>query len=361
MKKISLTDIFTTSHRSSRTNIDRFTQRGISNTYLATTTLNTNLRSSRLENRIVSSTPFRILDAPNVYDDFYINILDWHTDNIYIGLGHSVYQYNCNTKKVNEIYASQNQNVTAVKANEKNVCIGLEDGQIVIMQDEIEVRKFMVDETRVGCIDIYGSCITIGTHNGNLANYDLNSGKVVSMISAHCGQLCGMKWSPDGRFLATGGNDKTVRVWKAGYNIARCSLKAHRSAVKAMAWCPWRTSILATGGGTNDKTIKEWDITTSTIENTIDVDSQISSLHYSGKYKELISSHGYSENNIVLRKSGNLKKICEFGKHEGRVLNTAINENGSELVSVGSDENLKFWKLYEEAPGNTKRNSLCFR
>lgn len=361
MKKISLTDIFTTSHRSSRSTQDRFTSRGIRNTYLASATLNTNLRSSRLESRAVATTPYRILDAPGIYDDFYLNLLDWHHDDIYIGLGQSVYQYNCVTKKVGEICTAQNTNITAVKAGGESVCIGLENGQVIIMQNEIEVKRITVDETRVGCLDMCGSLVTVGTHSGNLANYDLKSGKIVSLVSAHRGQLCGMKWSPDMKLLATGGNDKTVRVWRAGYNIPRGSLKAHKSAVKAIAWCPWRSSILATGGGTNDKTIKEWDVTTSLIENTIEVESQVSSLHYSGKYKELISSHGYSDNNIVLWKSGNLKKICDFGKHEGRVLNTAMNEKGSEMVSVGTDENLKFWKLYEEVPENRKRESLCFR
>ena len=38
--------------------------------------------------RIIPSTPERILDAPNLIDDYYLNLLDWSVDNVLsIGLG----------------------------------------------------------------------------------------------------------------------------------------------------------------------------------------------------------------------------------------------------------------------------------
>jgi cell division cycle protein 20 (cofactor of APC complex) len=30
----------------------------------------------------------------------------------------------------------------------------------------------------------------------------------------------------------------------------------HTAAVKAIAWCPWQSSLLATGGGSSDRTIQ---------------------------------------------------------------------------------------------------------
>jgi cell division cycle protein 20 (cofactor of APC complex) len=40
--------------------------------------------------------------------------------------------------------------------------------------------------------------------------------------------------------------------------ILRKSCLGHTAATKAMSWCPWQENILATGGGTNDKSIKYW-------------------------------------------------------------------------------------------------------
>jgi len=40
----------------------------------------------------------------------------------------------------------------------------------------------------------------------------------------------------------------------------RYSLLGHKAAVKALAWCPWQRNLLATGGGTNDQTMRFWNI-----------------------------------------------------------------------------------------------------
>ncbi len=46
----------------------------------------------------------------------------------------------------------------------------------------------------------------------------------------------------------------------------RSSCEGHSAAVKAMAWCPWQSNGLATGGGSNDRTIRFWNTDTSNHE-----------------------------------------------------------------------------------------------
>jgi len=60
--------------------------------------------------------------------------------------------------------------------------------------------------------------------------------------------------------LASGGNDNLIFVWeqRMGKHIGK--LTDHTAAVKALAWSPHKNSLLATGGGSTDKTIKQWDI-----------------------------------------------------------------------------------------------------
>ena len=62
--------------------------------------------------------------------------------------------------------------------------------------------------------------------------------------------------------MASGGNDNLLAVW--GAEGGQCfssaapslSLTAHQAAVRAVAWCPWQSHTLASGGGTNDRCIK---------------------------------------------------------------------------------------------------------
>ena len=53
------------------------------------------------------------------------------------------------------------------------------------------------------------------------------------------------------------------------------SLAGHQAAVKALAWCPFQSNLLATGGGTADRTIRFWNTCTGAQLNSIDTGSQV--------------------------------------------------------------------------------------
>lgn len=65
-------------------------------------------------------------------------------------------------------------------------------------------------------------------------------------------------FSPDESQLAIGGNDNLVTVWNIQdwKNPTLVYRMPHKAAVKALAFCPWCPSLLATGGGSQDRTIR---------------------------------------------------------------------------------------------------------
>lgn len=75
-----------------------------------------------------------------------------------------------------------------------------------------------------------------------------------------------------------------------------------QAAVKALAWCPFERNLLATGGGTADRCIKFWNGANGALLNSVDTGSQVCSLLWSKHEKELLSSHGFSENQLCLWK-----------------------------------------------------------
>lgn len=54
----------------------------------------------------------------------------------------------------------------------------------------------------------------------------------------------------------------------------------HCAAVKALAWSPHQNSILATGGGSTDKTIKLWNINENKCLRSIDTGSQVCTMAF---------------------------------------------------------------------------------
>lgn len=85
-------------------------------------------------------------------------------------------------------------------------------------------------------------------------------------------------------------------------NKPRHTFTQHRAAVKALAWCPLERNLLASGGGTKDKSIKFWDTNTGTELCGLKTSAQICSLIWSKNSKEIVSSHGYEKNELFVWK-----------------------------------------------------------
>nr|XP_027201327.1 cell division cycle 20.2, cofactor of APC complex-like [Dermatophagoides pteronyssinus] len=107
-------------------------------------------------------------------------------------------------------------------------------------------------------------------------------------ILQHLISLC--KFSPDGNYLAVGTATGVVEIWDLN----------HTAAVKAVAWAPLNYPLLATGGGTNDRTIKLWDIPRRSCITSCESESQVCNLMWSKKSFELVSTHGYTLNQVNL-------------------------------------------------------------
>lgn len=114
------------------------------------------------------------------------------------------------------------------------------------------------------------------------------------------------------------GNDNTVNIWDAGAASAKYTFTDHQAAVKAVAWCPWQKDLLATGGGTADRCIRFWNTNSGSCVNTIDTGSQVSSLMWARNCRELISGHGYAQNQLIVWKYPSLVKSAELRGHEQR-------------------------------------------
>ena len=68
-------------------------------------------------------------------------------------------------------------------------------------------------------------------------------------------------------------------------------------------------------------------------------------LQWSAHDKELVSSHGYSHNQLILWKYPSMVKVAELTGHTSRVLHMAQSPDGTTVVSAAADETLRFWKI----------------
>ncbi len=81
-----------------------------------------------------------------------------------------------------------------------------------------------------------------------------------------------------------------------------CVFSQHQAAVKGMAWCPWQSRLLATGGGTSDRTVRIWNMNTGECSYSVDTKSQVSGIFWNSEYSEIITSHGIPNHTLQIWK-----------------------------------------------------------
>lgn len=123
--------------------------------------------------------------------------------------------------------------------------------------------------------------------------------------------------------------------------------------MKALAWSPHQSHVLVTGGGTTDKTLKTWNINTLQLVSSIDTGSQICNMAYSKNVNEIVTTHGFSMNQVAVWQCSNMSKIATLYGHSYRVLYLAVSPCGENIVTGSGDETLRFWKVF---PPNQSRN-----
>lgn len=156
-----------------------------------------------------------------------------------------------------------------------------------------------------------------------------------------------MKWSFDEQQLASGGNDNKLFIWSAQNSVQPLArFNQHQAAVKAIAWSPHKHGLLASGGGTQDRTIKFWNTLKLEPLESIDTGSQVCNLIFSKNTNELVSTHGYSQNQINLWQYPTMKKLATLTGHSYRVLYLAASPDGQTIVTGAGDETLRFWNMF---------------
>jgi cell division cycle protein 20 (cofactor of APC complex) len=307
--------------------------------------------------RVIPQTPERILDAPELLDDFYLNLIDWSSRNVLsVALSQTVYLWNADNGEIQQLLTIDDAEhiVTSVgwQADGCQLAVGNDNSEVEIW-DAIAMKRVQVirgHSGRVGSVAWNGSILASGSRDASIMLCDVRSPQRIGMLQGHTQEVCGLKWSPNNLQLASGGNDNLLCVWDFNRHAMECKptlqLRHHTAAVKALAWNPVHSGLLVSGGGTADKTLRFWNTHIGACTHVIDTKSQVCAALWSRDGTELVSSHGYSDNQLTLWKYPSLKRITDLTGHNSRVLHLAISPDGQIVVSAAGDETIRFWRCF---------------
>ncbi len=182
---------------------------------------------------------------------------------------------------------------------------------------------------------------------------EVATGKAIGALRGHEGPITVMDYSPDGRWLASGSADKTIRVWELATRKERAVLRGHGETVVWLTFGADGRRICSL----DEKTGRLWDADTGrSLAVFGGPDSEVTALFMpDGRRLVVGSGHQLSMSDAITG-----RPTTVLGSHEHQVLQLAVSPDGKRIASHGTNEKtIRLWdgltgREVAELPGDVE-------
>jgi WD40 repeat protein/serine/threonine protein kinase len=153
-----------------------------------------------------------------------------------------------------------------------------------------------------------------------------------------------LEWSPDGRKLAAGCNDRAVHVWETGSGRELHVLQGHKSPIGSVAFSSDGTRLAAWG---EDGTIKLWDTNTGRLTANVTHPGGVFAGAWSPDDKRLASGH--DDGTVTISGTHPGDKIVTLRGQVGAICYLAWSPDGARLAATSrNDFSVRIWEVASE-------------
>lgn len=164
------------------------------------------------------------------------------------------------------------------------------------------------------------------------------AGLVSPQLTGHTREISSLAMSPNGKIIATGSVDMTVRLWDPASKQSTATLEGHEGEVRALAFSP-DSSLLASGE--MYKKVKIWDVAAKKeLQTFTDIEGKVFGLAFSPDGKRVYAAINDNSAKVwTVGSAGEGKKLA----HNYAVAGIAVSPDGKTVATIDEGGSLNLW------------------
>lgn len=189
-----------------------------------------------------------------------------------------------------------------------------------------------------------GRILASGAEDHTIKLWDVASGAQLRSLDEHSGNIASIVFSPDGKTLASSDffGAGTVRLWdiKTGslLHLIECGSE---SSIRSLAFSPDGRTL---AGASGDGTVRLWDAASAAERRRLPGKGGVGSVAFSPD-GAILASGGYDDHSVKLWKLSTGESIDLPEKHDKEISSVAFSPDGRTLGSGSDDGVVKLWNL----------------